>query len=91
MEIMGVDLHKRESQLSIKADDGAITDRRIETSRERFTSVLGGRMAGESWVAVKPRIEKQDLIGNVDAPACMSEPDYTHCENLGCRCGRRDC
>ncbi len=43
MEIIGVDLHKRESQLSIKADDGSITDRRIATSRERFTAVLGAR------------------------------------------------
>ncbi len=39
MEIIGLDLHKRESQLSIKADDGSITDRRIATSRERFTTV----------------------------------------------------
>ena len=43
MEIIGLDLHKRASQLSIKADDGTITDRRIATSRERFTAVLGGR------------------------------------------------
>ena len=33
MESIGLDLHKRESQLSIKADDGTITDRRIATSR----------------------------------------------------------
>ena len=43
MEIIGLDLHKRESQLAIKADDGTITDRRIATSRERFTAVLGAR------------------------------------------------
>ncbi len=43
MEITGLDLHKRASQLSIKADDGTITDRRIATSRERFTAVLGDR------------------------------------------------
>ncbi len=43
MEIIGQDLHKRESQRSSKADDGTITDRRIATSRERFTAVLGGR------------------------------------------------
>ena len=40
---MGLDLHKRERQLSIKANDGTITDRRIATSRERFTAVLGAR------------------------------------------------
>ena len=43
MEIIGLDLHKRESQLSVKADDGSITDRRIATSRERFTAVFGAR------------------------------------------------
>ena len=43
MEMIGLDLHKRESQLSIKADDGTITDRRIATSRERFTAVFGER------------------------------------------------
>lgn len=35
MEIIGLDLHTRESQLSLKADDGTSTDRRIVTSRER--------------------------------------------------------
>ena len=43
MDIIGLDLHKRESQLSIRAEDGTITERRIVTSRERFTAVLGGR------------------------------------------------
>ena len=31
MEIIGLDLHKRESQLAIEAEDGTITDRRIVT------------------------------------------------------------
>ena len=48
MEIIGLDLHKRESQLAIKADDGTITDRRIATSRERFTAVLGARRRAHS-------------------------------------------
>ncbi len=43
MEIIGLDLHKRESQPCIRADDGTITDRRIATSRDRFTAALGGR------------------------------------------------
>ena len=41
MESIGLDLHIRESQLAITADDGTITDQRIATSRERFTAVLG--------------------------------------------------
>ena len=33
MEIIGLDLHKRESPLSSQADDGTIADRRIAASR----------------------------------------------------------
>ncbi len=43
MDTIGLDLHKRESQLCIIADDGTLTERRIATSRERFTAVLGER------------------------------------------------
>ena len=43
MEIIGLDLHKRASQRCSKADDGTITDRRIATSRDRLTAVLGER------------------------------------------------
>ncbi len=43
MESIGLDLHQRASQRSIKADDGTIIDRRIATSRERCTAVFGER------------------------------------------------
>jgi transposase len=43
MDTIGLDLHKRESQLCILGDDGTVTERRIVTSRERFTAVLGHR------------------------------------------------
>src|SRR5438552_3361794 len=43
MDTIGVDLHKRETQLCIGQADGSITEQRIMTSRERFTSVLGHR------------------------------------------------
>src|SRR5215208_5211195 len=45
MDTIGVDLHKRESQLCILAPDGTATERRIVTSRERLTAVLGDRPA----------------------------------------------
>jgi len=41
MDTIGLDLHKRESQLCIISEDGSISERRIVTSRERFTAVLG--------------------------------------------------
>jgi len=43
MDTIGLDLHKRESQLCVLTDAGEIVERRIVTSRERFTAVLGGR------------------------------------------------
>jgi transposase len=41
MDTIGLDLHKRESQLCIGRDDGSVEERRIVTSRERFSAVLG--------------------------------------------------
>ena len=43
MDTIGLDLHKRESQLCILAEAGTVTERRIVTSRERFTAVLSSR------------------------------------------------
>jgi len=43
MDTIGLDLHKRESQLCIGHNDGTVEECRIVTSRERFTAVLGGR------------------------------------------------
>jgi transposase len=52
MNMIGLDLHKRESQLCIKdVEDGRITERRIVTSRERFTAVLG------NWPRAKVLLE----------------------------------
>jgi transposase len=43
MDTIGLDLHKRESQLCILTTDGELIERRIATTRERFTAVLRGR------------------------------------------------
>ncbi|MGH7700140.1 MAG: IS110 family transposase, partial [Gemmatimonadales bacterium] len=43
MDTIGLDLHKRESQLCCLTEAGEVIERRIVTSRERFTAVLGGQ------------------------------------------------
>ena len=43
MDTIGMDLHKRESQLCILTDDGEVREARLVTSRDRLTAVLGGR------------------------------------------------
>jgi transposase len=44
MDTIGLDLHKRESQLCIIGSQGEITEKRIVTTRERFTAVLAGKL-----------------------------------------------
>ena len=41
MTTIGLDLHKRESQLCIGFDDGRIEERRLATTRERLCAVVG--------------------------------------------------
>ena len=41
MDTIGLDLHKRESQLCTLTDAGEIVEQRIATTRARFTAVLG--------------------------------------------------
>jgi hypothetical protein len=43
MDHIGIDVHKRESQVCILADGGELSERRIRTEPERFAAVLGGR------------------------------------------------
>jgi len=43
MEYGAIDLHKRESQVRIITGDGEVLDRRILTTRDRFTVVFWGR------------------------------------------------
>jgi len=43
MENIGIDVHKKESQLCIIAENGEVIERRIRTDRARFGEVLGKR------------------------------------------------
>lgn len=43
MDTIGLDLHKRESQLCTLTEAGELREARIATTRERFTAVLGDR------------------------------------------------
>lgn len=43
MEFIGIDVHKRESQVCILAAEGEVIEKRIRTERERFAELLEGR------------------------------------------------
>jgi transposase len=43
MDYGAIDLHKKDSQIRIVTEDGEVLDRRIATTRDRFTAVFEGR------------------------------------------------
>ena len=60
MDHIGIDVHKRESQICIETAEGEVIEQRIRTERERFAAVLGKRprakilieaMTESEWVA----------------------------------------
>jgi transposase len=77
METIGLDLHKRESQLSIQAEDGTITERRIVTSRERFTAVLGTRPPAR--ILLEASTESEWVARHLEAlghEVIVADPNY---------------
>ena len=42
MDHIGIDVHKRESQICILAEGGELIEQRIRTEPDRFAAVLGG-------------------------------------------------
>ena len=43
MDHIGIDVHKKESQMCILAEGGEVIEQRIRTEPERFAAVLGER------------------------------------------------
>lgn len=77
MEMIGLDLHKRESQLCMKSADGTITERRIATSRERFTGVLGNRPRAK--ILLEASTESEWVARHLEAlghEVVVGDPNY---------------
>ena len=77
MDTIGLDLHKRESQLCIGHADGTITERRIVTSRERFTAVLGHRPRAR--ILLEASTESEWVARHLEAlghEVIVADPNY---------------
>src|SRR5256885_14527199 len=77
MDTIGVDLHKRESQLCVGHADGTITEQRIVTSRERFTAVLGHRPPAR--VLVEASTESEWVACHLESlghEVIVADPNY---------------
>ena len=77
MENIGLDLHQRESQLCILTEEGEVIERRIVTSRERFTAVLGGRPRAR--ILLEASTESEWVAGHLEAlghEVIVADPNF---------------
>jgi len=77
MDTIGLDLHKRESQLCIISEDGSISERRIVTSRERFTAVLGN--CSRARVLLEASTESEWVAQHLESlghEVIVADPNY---------------
>jgi hypothetical protein len=77
MDTIGIDRHKRESQLCIIGEDGAVRERRIVTSRERFTAVLGDRVGARALVEASTESEwVARHLESLGLTVIVADPNY---------------
>ncbi len=77
MEHVGIDVHKKESQLCILTDAGDVIERRIRTERERFAAVLGTRPGGR--VLLEASTESEWVACALEAlghTVVVADPNY---------------
>jgi transposase len=77
MDTIGRDLRKRESQLCIGHDDGTAEERRITTTRERFTAVLGDRPRAR--VLLEARTESEWVARHLESlghEVIVADPNF---------------
>ena len=77
MDTIGLDLHKRESQLCIMSANGELTERRIVTSRDRFTAVLADRQKARILVEASTESEwVAQHLENLGHEVIVADPNY---------------
>jgi transposase len=77
MDTIGLDLHKRESQLCVLGDDGSMSERRIHTSRDRLTAVLGSRASAK--ILLEASTESEWVARHLEAlghEVVVADPNY---------------
>jgi transposase len=77
MENIGLDLHQRESQLCILTDDGEVIERRLRTTPERLTAVLGPRAPAR--ILLEASTESEWVARHLEAlghTVIVADPNY---------------
>jgi transposase len=77
MDIIGFDLHKRESQLAIKSEDGTIQDLRIATTRARLTEVFKDRPRAKILLEASTESEwVAQLLESLGHEVIVADPNF---------------
>jgi transposase len=77
MDTIGLDLHKRESQLCVGHADGTVTEQRIVTSRARFTALFAERRRAR--VLLEASTESEWVAQHLEAlghEVIVADPHY---------------
>lgn len=77
LDTIGLDLHKRESQLCTLAADGTVTERRVATTRAMFTAALDGRPPAR--VLLEASTESEWVARHLEAlghAVIVADPNY---------------
>ena len=77
MEHIGIDIHKRESQICILTPEGEIIERRIQSTRDRFTAVFKAR--ARARVLLEATTESEWVAQTLEAcghEVIVADPNY---------------
>jgi transposase len=77
MDYVGIDLHKRQSQICIVTEEGEVIEQTIQTRRERFAAVLGARRRAR--VLLEASTESEWVAQCLEALAhevIVADPNY---------------
>ncbi|MFQ5567630.1 MAG: IS110 family transposase [Paracoccaceae bacterium] len=78
MDYVGIDVHKRESQICILTDEGELIERRIPTERSRLATLLGDR--ARARILIEASTESEWVARRLEAfghEVVVADPNYT--------------
>ena len=88
MEYVGIDLHKKESQICLLTETGEVIERRIRTEPQRFAEVLGGRPRAR--ILVEASTESEWVARCLEAlghEVVVADPNFAPMYATRSRCG----
>jgi hypothetical protein len=71
MDHISIDVHKRETQIYILAEEGEVVEQRIRTEPERFAAVLGARPRAR--MLIEASTDSEWVARCLEAPASSSD------------------